>query len=124
MMNKLMSMGLMAALSGTGMLALAQAPTPQPAPTQQTAPKASPSAQTTPRANPQSPSVVPKEATPAATASLHVELTAMDANRDGLVSKQEYMSHYEGLYGKMKKDSAGMISLKDMTSATPIARAN
>ena len=54
-------------------------------------------------------------------ASLHVELTAMDANRDGLVSRQEYMAHYEGVYGKIKKDSAGMISLKDMASATPIA---
>jgi hypothetical protein len=53
-----------------------------------------------------------------------VELTAMDANRDGLVSRTEYMTHYEGLYGKIKKDSAGMISLKDLASTgSPIAAA-
>jgi len=124
MMNKLMSIGLMAALSGTGMVAVAQTPTPKPAPTQQTAPKANPSTQATPTATPQSPSVAAKNVTPAATASLQVELTAMDANRDGLVSRQEYMTHYEGLYGKIKKDSAGMISLKDLASTgSPIAAA-
>lgn len=118
-MKNLMSIGLMAALSGAGMAALAQAPkptaAPAPAPTQQTA------------TSPQSPSVPAAKAAPPATASSKeavnplVELQAMDANRDGLVSRQEYMSHYEGMYGKIKKDSAGMISLKDMASATPIA---
>ena len=118
-MKNLMSIALMAALSGGGMAALAQAPTPTPAPTQQTAPK-----QTAPQ-------TAPKQAAPAATASSKevqqsqlVVLTAMDANLDGLVSKQEYMSHYEGLYGKMKKDSAGMISLKDFASTgSPVAAA-
>ena len=109
-MKNLMSIALMAALSGGGMAALAQAPAPTPAPTQQTA---------------------PKQAAPAATASSKeaqqsqlVALTAMDANLDGLVSRQEYMSHYEGLYGKIKKDSAGMISLKDFASTgSPVAAA-
>jgi glucose/arabinose dehydrogenase len=117
MMKNLMSIALMAALSGAGMAALAQAPTP--APTQQTAPK-----QTAPQA-------APKQTAPPATASAKeaqqsqlVALTAMDANRDGLVSRQEYMSHYEGLYGKIKKDSAGMISLKDFASTgSPVAAA-
>ena len=118
-MKNLMSIALMATLSGAGMAALAQAPTPTPAPAQQTAPK-----QTAPQ-------TAPKQAAPAATASSKeaqqsqlVALTAMDANLDGLVSKQEYMSHYEGVYGKMKKDSAGMISLKDFASTgTPVAAA-
>lgn len=120
-MKNLMSIALMAALSGAGMAALAQAPapTPTPAPTQQSAPK-----QTAPQA-------ATKQTAPPATASSKeaqqsqlVALTAMDANLDGLVSKQEYMSHYEGLYGKMKKDSAGMISLKDFASTgTPVAAA-
>ncbi len=112
-MKNLMSIALMAALSGTGMAALAQAPTPtpvpKPAPTQQTAPK-----QATP----------PAIATSKEAPNQLVELTAMDVNRDGLVSRQEYMTHYEGLYGKIKKDSAGMISLKDLASTgSPIAAA-
>jgi hypothetical protein len=127
-MKKLMSIALMAALSGMGMAALAQAPTPRPtpAPAPQTAPKVDPTVQT-PRVNPQIPSLSSKEtAAPAIAGSKEaqselVELTAMDANRDGLVSRQEYMTHYEGLYGKIKKDSAGMISLKDFASTSPIA---
>ena len=121
-MKRLMSIALMAALSGTGMAALAQAPTPTPIPTPQTAP----------RANPQVPSIPAKEAVPAAIASSKeaaskeaanqlMVLTAMDANRDGSVSRQEYMTHYEGLYGKLKKDSAGMISLKDLASSPTAA---
>jgi hypothetical protein len=127
-MKNLMSIALMATLSGGGMAALAQAPTPTPAPTQQTAPR-----QTAPQTAPKqtAPQTAPQQAAPAATASSKeaqqsqlVALTAMDTNRDGLVSKQEYMSHYEGLYGKMKKDSAGMISLKDFASAgSPVAAA-
>jgi hypothetical protein len=129
MMKKLMSIALMAALSGMGMAALAQAPTPRPTPTPapQTAPKVDPIVQT-PRVNPQIPSLSSKETAPPAIAgskeaqSELVELTAMDANRDGLVSRTEYMTHYEGLYGKFKKDSAGMISLKDLASSgSPIA---
>jgi hypothetical protein len=110
MMKNLRLIALTAALSGTAMVALAQAPTPTPAP------KPAPTQQT-----------APKEAAPPAIASTKgapnqlVELTAMDANRDGLVSRQEYMTHYEGLYGKIKKDSAGMISLKDFASTSPIA---
>ena len=124
-MNKFTSIGLMVALSGTGMAALAQqptpTPTPAPAPTQQTLPRVDTKVQPTP-------SVTAKEAVPATAsakdaASQQMELQAMDANLDGLVSKQEYMAHYEGLYGKIKKDSAGMINLKDLAGATPVATA-
>jgi len=103
MMKSLMSIALMAALSGAAMAALAQAPTP----TQQPAAK----------------QVAPAIASTKEEQSQLVELQAMDANRDGLVSRLEYMSHYEGLYGKIKKDGAGMISLKDFASGTPIAAA-
>jgi hypothetical protein len=48
-----------------------------------------------------------------------MELQAMDANKDELVSRQEYMAHYEGLYSRMEKNSAGMISLKDLAASTP-----
>jgi|SRR5688572_1472420 hypothetical protein len=111
MMKNLMSIGFMAALSGAGMAAWAQAPapTPTPAPTQQTAPN---------QAAP--PAIASSKEAP----SQLVELQAMDANRDGLVSRQEYMSHYEGLYGKIKKDGAGMINLKDFASTgSPVAAA-
>lgn len=134
-MKRLMSIALMAALSGTGMAALAQAPAPTPTPTPQTAPRVDPTAQATPRASPQVPSIPAKEAVPAPIATSKeaaskeaanqlVVLTAMDANRDGLVSRQEYMTHYEGLYGKIKKDGAGMINLKDFASTgSPVAAA-
>ena len=120
MMKNLMSIALMAALSGAAMAALAQAPTPIPTPT----PRAIPTPTPTPTQQPAA-----KQAAPAAIAGSKeaqsdlVVLQAMDANRDGLVSKQEYMTHYEGLYGKIKKDGAGMISLKDFASGTPIAAA-
>ncbi len=48
----------------------------------------------------------------------------MDTNNDDLVSRQEYMSHYERLYGSMRKDSAGMISLKDLTASTTSGQPN
>lgn len=126
-MNKFTSIGLMVALSGTGMAALAQQPTPTPTPT----PAPAPTQQTLPRLDTKvqpTPSVAAKEATSATAsskdaASQQIELQAMDANHDGLVSRQEYMAHYEGLYGKIKKDSAGMINLKDLASATPVATA-
>jgi len=121
-MKNLMSIGLIAALSGAAVAASAQAPAPTPAPTQQAVP--SPEIP-----GPQIPSVPAKKQVPAPpTASSKEalnelqELQAMDVNRNGLVSRQEYMSHYEGLFAKMKKDSAGMISLKDFApTAGPIA---
>ena len=52
----------------------------------------------------------------------HMALQAMDTNKDGLVSRAEYMAYYEDMFGKMKKDSAGMIDLKAMASASPAAK--
>ena len=110
MMKNLRLIALTAALSGTAMAAWAQAPTPTPAP------KPAPTQQTAP-----TPATPPATATSKGAPNQLVELTAMDANRDGLVSRQEYMTHYEGLYGKLKKDSAGMISLKDLASSPTAA---
>jgi hypothetical protein len=63
------------------------------------------------------------------TARQHLELLqAMDSDENGLVSRQEYMAHYEDLYADMKKDSAGMISLTDLagrsTTGQPADSAN
>ena len=38
----------------------------------------------------------------------------MDTNNDGMISKEEFMKHYEAMFDKMKKDSNGMVSMKDM----------
>ena len=37
----------------------------------------------------------------------------MDTNGDGMVSKQEFMTHHEDMYGKMKQTNGG-VSIMDM----------
>jgi hypothetical protein len=39
---------------------------------------------------------------------------SMDANQDGMVSKQEFVSHHEAMYDKMDKSGKGMVPVKDM----------
>ena len=43
-----------------------------------------------------------------------MDMKMMDANNDGMISKEEFMKHHEAMYEKMKKGSNGMVSLKDM----------
>lgn len=43
-----------------------------------------------------------------------MDMKMMDTNNDGMISKQEFMKHHESMYDKMKKDSNGIVSLKDM----------
>lgn len=38
----------------------------------------------------------------------------MDANKDGMVSKDEFMKHHEMMWEKMKKNSAGTVDMKEM----------
>ncbi|MEJ7808240.1 MAG: hypothetical protein WKG03_20260 [Telluria sp.] len=38
----------------------------------------------------------------------------MDANKDGMISKDEFMKHHEMMWDKMKKNSAGTVDMKDM----------
>lgn len=38
----------------------------------------------------------------------------LDTNGDGMISKEEFMKHHEMMYEKMKKNSAGMVDVKDM----------
>jgi glucose/arabinose dehydrogenase len=110
-MKTVASIGLMTVLSAACGAALAQQPAPKE-PTQQTAPRA----QATPRTEPAPATSTATTAANAArdAASQHMALQTMDTNKDGLVSKAEYLAHYEGQFGKMKKDSAGMINLKDL----------
>jgi hypothetical protein len=38
----------------------------------------------------------------------------VDANKDGMISKDEFMKHHEMMWDKMKKNSAGSVDMKDM----------
>ena len=37
----------------------------------------------------------------------------MDANKDGMVSKEEFMKYHEAMFEKMKGDN-GKVNIKDM----------
>ena len=43
-----------------------------------------------------------------------MSMKMMDTNNDAMISKEEFMKHHETMYDKMKKDSNGMVSMKDM----------
>lgn len=55
-------------------------------------------------------------ATKQATHYTESELKSMDTNKDGMVSKDEYMAHSEMAFGKMKLTD-GMISLKNKSKS-------
>lgn len=40
---------------------------------------------------------------------------SMDINRDGMLSKEEFMSHHEKMWDDMKKTTAGLVDVKSMT---------
>ena len=58
------------------------------------------------------------------------DVTAMDVNRDGKVSKSEFMQYQEGTWSKMSKGPDGMIATQDMhgmwhaTKPAPMAHDN
>jgi hypothetical protein len=41
-------------------------------------------------------------------------MNSMDTNADGMVSKQEFLSHHEAMYDKMDKGGKGMMPVRDM----------
>ena len=45
---------------------------------------------------------------------MKMDMKKMDANSDGMISKQEFMKYHEAMFDGMKKDSNGMVSMKDM----------
>lgn len=45
----------------------------------------------------------------------NMDYKMMDTNGDGMISKEEYMSHHEMAYGKMKQTNGG-VSMKDMNA--------
>jgi hypothetical protein len=42
-----------------------------------------------------------------------MDMKTMDANGDGMVSKDEFMKHHEMMYDKMKKNASGMVDMKE-----------
>ena len=48
--------------------------------------------------------------------SMHrgMDMKAMDTNGDGMISKDEFMKAHEAMWDKMKKNSKGMVDMKDM----------
>ena len=38
----------------------------------------------------------------------------LDTNGDGMISKEEFVKHHEAMYDKLKKNSKGMVDIKDM----------
>jgi len=43
----------------------------------------------------------------------------MDTNGDGMVSREEFNAHHEGMWTKMKKNPKGMVMNADMLGFTP-----
>ena len=46
--------------------------------------------------------------------SMGMDMKAMDANGDGMISKDEFMKSHEAMWDKMKKNDKGMVDMKDM----------
>ena len=46
--------------------------------------------------------------------AMHSKMAAMDANNDGMISKDEYMNYHQNQWDKMSKNKDGMVSMKDM----------
>ena len=45
----------------------------------------------------------------------NMDYKMMDANSDGMISRDEYMNHHEMAYGKMKQTNGG-VSMKEMNA--------
>lgn len=43
------------------------------------------------------------------------KMKMMDANADGMISKDEYMAYHEKMWAKMKKNDMGMVDPKMMS---------
>ena len=46
--------------------------------------------------------------------AMMMDMSAMDTNHDGMISKKEFMKFHEEMWAKMKKNKSGMIDMKDM----------
>ena len=46
--------------------------------------------------------------------NMKMDMKMMDTDGDGMISKDEFMKMHESMYDGMKKNSSGMVSVKDM----------
>lgn len=46
--------------------------------------------------------------------SMGMDMKMMDTNKDGMISKDEFMKYHEAMWAKMKKNKSGMVDMKDM----------
>ena len=46
-----------------------------------------------------------------------MEMKKMDANNDGMVSREEFMKYHETMWGKIKKNDKGMAMMNDVQMA-------
>lgn len=44
----------------------------------------------------------------------NMPVKAMDTNGDGMLTRDEFMRFHESLWGQMKKNSSGMVDMRDM----------
>ena len=51
------------------------------------------------------------------TAKDKMEWKMMDANNDGMVSREEFMKYHETMWGKIKKNDKGMATMADVQMA-------
>lgn len=45
---------------------------------------------------------------------MKMDMKSMDANGDGMISKEEFMKFHEAMFDKMKKNKAGMVDVKEL----------
>lgn len=45
-----------------------------------------------------------------------MDMKMMDTNKDGMVSKEEFMAFHEAMWNKMKRNPAGMAMMADVES--------
>ena len=68
------------------------------------------------------PSTTPTTATPSTTmkedkvTQREVRMKGMDANNDGMVSEAEFNNYHKGLWGKIKRNAAGLAMYSDVES--------
>lgn len=64
------------------------------------------------------PSTTPSAKTPATAPMTQKEMRmkGMDANSDGMVSEAEFNNYHKGMWGKMKRNAAGMAMMSDVES--------
>jgi hypothetical protein len=46
--------------------------------------------------------------------NMEMHMKAMDANGDGMISRDEFMRQHEKMWDQMKKNSSGQVDMKDM----------